>query len=172
MSTIRPLQLADARLIFAAVDCSRDALRRWMEWYHDDYSLSDAEAWIKQTLAEQDERKAFHFAITEADGHLVGVLGLEGISPDNRAMLGYWVATPVAGRVVATRSVTDVLRWAQQETGIRIVWAVVAESNIASQRVLEANGFRRVGARDIDSRGDVPLQYEVELHPPELPEER
>jgi RimJ/RimL family protein N-acetyltransferase len=172
MSTIRPLDLADAPALFAAVDCSRDALRRWMEWYHDAYSLSDAETWITHTLAARSEGTGFHFAIVEADGRLVGTVGLEDVNPASRAMLGYWIATPETRRGVATRSVGEALRWAQTNTGIRTVWAVAAELNAPSRRVLTANGFHRVGVRGIDSRGDVPLLYELEVRTAKLPSER
>ena len=54
MIHLRPLELTDAPAVFAAVDCSRDALRRWMVWYRDEYSLADAELWIQHTRAARE----------------------------------------------------------------------------------------------------------------------
>jgi len=169
VSTIRPLRLSDSAAIFAAVDCSRDALRRWMEWYHDAYGLVDAEDWIQHALAARTEGTDFHFAVCEPDdSHVVGVVGVEDVNADvGRAMIGYWLATPATGRGLATRAVADVLQWARNETDIRTVWATAAERNVASRRVLEANGFREVGSRGTDERGDTQLLYEIPLRGPE-----
>lgn len=37
--TLRPIVAADPPAVAAAVDASRDALRRWMAWYRDDYDV-------------------------------------------------------------------------------------------------------------------------------------
>jgi len=136
-----------------------------MEWYHDAYGLADAESWIQHTLTARAESTAFHFAVCESDGSpLVGVVGVEDVNADTgRAMLGYWLATPVTGRGLGTRVVADVLQWARNETDIRTVWATVARPNAASRRVLEGNGFREVGTRGTDERGDTELLFEIEL---------
>jgi len=95
---------------------------------------------------------------------VVGVVGVEDVNADvGRAMIGYWLATPATGRGLATRAVADVLQWARNETDIRTVWAMAAERNVASRRVLEANGFREVGSRGTDERGDTQLLYEIPL---------
>jgi RimJ/RimL family protein N-acetyltransferase len=98
MITLRPLELADAPAVFEAVNHSRDALRRWMVWYSEAYSVTHAEAWIEQTLVARAGGTGFHFAICDANGVLVGVIGLEDVNAvTGRAMIGYWVATPFTG---------------------------------------------------------------------------
>jgi RimJ/RimL family protein N-acetyltransferase len=147
--------------VFTAADCSRAALKRWMVWYHDAYGLDDARSWIDYTLADSEARTGAHFAICGSDGSLLGVMSLEGIDDaTGRAMLGYWVATPATGQGIARRSVEDVLGWARKNTLIDVVWAVVAEENGPSRRVLEANAFTLVRQCPIDERGDRPLIYE------------
>jgi len=165
MSNIRPLELTDAPALFAAVNSSRDALRRWLDWYHDKYDLADAESWIRHTLAARCEGTEFHFAICESkNAPAVGVVGLEQVSAsDARAMIGYWLATSATGRGLAKRAVADALRWARAEVSVKTVWAGVAEDNAASRRVVEANGFRVAGTRGIDERGDTLLLYEMAL---------
>src|SRR5262245_6870012 len=115
MISLRSLELSDAAAVFAAVDVSRDALRRWMVWYSDSYSLADAETWIQHTLAARTEGTGFHFAICSPDDSLVGVIGLEEVTTGGRAMLGYWMATPATGRGFGTRAVSDALTWAQSQ---------------------------------------------------------
>jgi ribosomal-protein-serine acetyltransferase len=163
MPSLRPLELSDAPAVFAGVDASRDALRRWMVWYSDSYNLADAETWIQHTLAVRTQGTGFHFAICSQDNSLIGVIGLEEVTVSGRAMLGYWVATPATGQGFGTRAVSDALAWAQSQQQIDVVWALVAEANTASRRVLEANGFRVTGTREWVERGDVPFIYEIEL---------
>jgi RimJ/RimL family protein N-acetyltransferase len=164
MSLLRPLERSDAPAIFAAADSSRDALRRWMVWYHDAYDLGDAEMWVEHAIAEWAAGTAFHFAVCEPDDRLIGVLSLESVDEETgRAMLGYWLATPATGHGLGKRAVGQALAWARDRLRPRVIWALVAEANTPSRRVLEANGFHVAGAREVDERGDVPLVYEVEL---------
>jgi ribosomal-protein-serine acetyltransferase len=164
MSVLRPLEVSDAPAVFAAADASRDALRRWMVWYRDTYGPEDAVSWVRHAVGAHAAGSAFHFAVCGSDGELAGVLGLEDVSDETgRAMLGYWVATPATGRGLGTRAVGEAVAWARGQPRLRVVWALVAETNERSRRVLEANGFRVVGAREQDERGDVPLVYEIEL---------
>lgn len=163
MSAIRPLEATDAAAIFAAVDCSRDALRRWMSWYTDAYALDDARTWLEHALPERDAGRSAHFAVDE-DATLVGVIGFEDIgSPPGSAMIGYWLATPATGRGTGKRAIRDALSWARRHTDLRLVWAIVAEPNTASRRVLEANGFQVARTADTSHSGDAQLIYELSL---------
>jgi RimJ/RimL family protein N-acetyltransferase len=115
-------------------------------------------------VASHAARTDFHFAVSDNDGQLAGVLSLESVSEETgRAMLGYWLATPATGRGLGTRAVAEALDWARGQSRLQVIWALVAETNEHSRRVLEANGFRVIGTREQDERGDVPLVYEVEL---------
>lgn len=165
MTVIGALEPTDAPAIFAAVDCSRVALRRWMSWYHDAYGLVDAESWLQDAIAARATGNSQHFAICDADGRLVGVLGFENIgAPPGRAMIGYWIATPATRRGLGTRAVRDAVAWARTHLGHTVVWAVVAAPNVASRHVLEANGFRAVRPGDANVQGDAQVIYELALH--------
>jgi RimJ/RimL family protein N-acetyltransferase len=166
--TLRPISPGDAPTVAAAVAASRDALRRWRGWYGDDYDVRAASEWIRGAVASAAAGTGAQFAILDGDA-LVGVVGLEDVSEESgggRAMIGYWLATPAAGRGVGRRAVALALARARARRGLRVVWAVVAEANRASRRVLEINQFRLVGARGVDERGDVALLYERELDEP------
>jgi len=164
--SLRPLQLRDAQAVFRAVDSSRDSLRRWMVWYRDEYSLADAESWIQQTLASAAAGTGFHFAIMDANGRLVGVISIEDVNRESgRGMLGYWMATQATGRGLGRQAIDQVVAWARNNTAIATLWAIVADANVASRRVLEVNGFRSAEMRGRDERGDLQLIYELELRP-------
>lgn len=165
MITLRPIASSDAGAIAAAVGQSRDALRRWMPWYRDDYDEHTAEAWIAASLDGASRGTAQHFAVLDDQGAVVGVIGLEDINEESgRAMIGYWLATPASGRQNGRQAIEQLLAWACLRSGLGVLWAVVADANIASRRVLEINGFRLVEVRGTDERGDRALIYELELH--------
>jgi ribosomal-protein-alanine N-acetyltransferase len=61
------------------------------------------------------------------------------------ADLGYWVGQVDTGRGVATAAVRAVLPIAFDDLGLHRVQAGTLVHNVASQRVLERNGFTRIG---------------------------
>lgn len=164
MVTLRPVAATDAPAVAAAVDDSREALRRWMVWYRDDYDVKAASDWIDAALAAAAAGIGVHFAISDGEDNFLGVIGFEDISDQSgRAMIGYWLATPATGRGIGRQAIALALAWARTRPSLRVVWAVVAEANQASRRVLELNQFKPVGSRGVDERGDVALLYEREL---------
>ena len=165
MVTLRPIVAADAPAIAAAVDQSRHELRRWMPWAQGHYDIGSARAWIDASLATAAAGTGFQFVILDESEAIVGVVGLEDTSEhSDRAMIGYWVATPAAGRGVGRQAVDRAIAWARTQPRLHVLWAVVADVNAASRRVLEVNHFRLVATGSIDERGDVALIYELDLH--------
>jgi RimJ/RimL family protein N-acetyltransferase len=65
--------------------------------------------------------------------------------PTGQAMIGYDVDPAWRGRGYASRAVRLLAAWAFERTGIVRLIAGTAPENVASQRVLEAAGFRREG---------------------------
>jgi RimJ/RimL family protein N-acetyltransferase len=166
MITLRPIVATDAPAIAEAVGQSRDELRRWMAWYQDDYDVHAARAWIEASLATAVAGTGVQFAILDGANVVVGVIGFEDLTElTGRAMIGYWIATPASGRGIGRHAIALALAWARTRPELRIAWAVVADANLASRRVLEVNHFRLVGPRAVDERGDTVLLYELELHP-------
>lgn len=159
-----PITMDDAPAVVAAVELSRDALRRWMPWYSDAYDLERARDWIAQSLAAADAGHGIQFAVVDDEQGFAGVIGFEDLDDQTgRAMIGYWLATPSAGRGIGRDAIAQALGWARARAGYRVIWAVVADANAASRRVLEINHFRVVHTRGIDERGDTALIYERAL---------
>jgi ribosomal-protein-alanine N-acetyltransferase len=61
------------------------------------------------------------------------------------ATLGYWMGQPFAGRGIMTKAVRVMKVFAFEKLGLRRIEAGCIPNNIASIRVLEANGFEREG---------------------------
>jgi ribosomal-protein-alanine N-acetyltransferase len=61
------------------------------------------------------------------------------------ANVGYWVDAARRRRGLATAAVAEIARHAFQELGLHRLEAGTLVDNSASQRVLEKNGFTRIG---------------------------
>jgi RimJ/RimL family protein N-acetyltransferase len=77
--------------------------------------------------------------VIEADGECVGIVSC--FKMNGHDSIGYWIDRPHWGRGFATQAVKLLLK----EVTIRPLHAEVARSNLASQRVLERNGFTYLG---------------------------
>lgn len=61
--------------------------------------------------------------------------------------IGYGIAPTRQNRGFAGRAIGDIAAWARTSPDVRAITAETSIANIASQRVLERNGFVRVGER-------------------------
>ncbi|WHO72394.1 GNAT family N-acetyltransferase [Rhizobium sp. BT03] len=78
------------------------------------------------------------------------IVGLCSIirAPENGAIhIGYGVAPSRERRGYVTRAIGELLEWARKDPRVALVSADTGVENIASQRVLERNGFIRTGER-------------------------
>ena len=89
---------------------------------------------------------ADRFVIVDG-GELVGLASITGVvlGAIRSGMVSYFVDEARAGRGLATAAVAELLTVAFDELGLHRVEAGTAVLNVASQRVLERNGFTRVG---------------------------
>lgn len=80
-------------------------------------------------------------------GSPIGIVALSNVSRAvGTAMLWYVLGDKAhGGRGVTTRAVSELLDMAFAELGLAAVNAWTVEHNVASQRVLEHNGFRLIG---------------------------
>jgi [ribosomal protein S5]-alanine N-acetyltransferase len=81
------------------------------------------------------------------DGDIVGRITLNNIvrGPLQSAKLGSWVASAANGRGVATAAVAAMIPVAFDELDLHRIAAATLLRNVRSQRVLERNGFARIG---------------------------
>jgi RimJ/RimL family protein N-acetyltransferase len=69
--------------------------------------------------------------------------------------IGYGVAASRWGRGTASRAIGQLLEWARSDSRVNAVIAETSVDNPLSQRVLERNGFARVGQRIDAEDGEV-----------------
>jgi [ribosomal protein S5]-alanine N-acetyltransferase len=95
----------------------------------------------------------------------VGGIGFKG-EPDETSSIeiGYGMNASHHGQGLATEAVGALVSWALESGFVRRVTAETLETNLASGRVLEKNGFTRFGERfDADEGGNLILWERLKL---------
>lgn len=141
METVRRLLAEDAEELTALRIRNRAYISPWEPDAEDPerwYTVEGVRGWI----VDGNER----FAILDGD-ELAGMASLTGVVHGGlqSAMVSYFVDEGHAGRGLASAAVRDLVVYAFEELGLHRVEAGTAVDNVASQRVLEKNGFRNVG---------------------------
>jgi ribosomal-protein-alanine N-acetyltransferase len=138
---IRRLLAEDAEELTALRIRNRAYISPW------EPDADDPERWytvdgVGNWIVDGNER----FAIVDG-GEIAGMASLTGVVHGalQTAMASYFVDEAHAGRGLASAAVHDLVAFAFDELGLHRVEAGTAIVNIASQRVLEKNGFRLVG---------------------------
>jgi ribosomal-protein-alanine N-acetyltransferase len=140
MAVLRQATAADAQAILELRLANRERLEPSEPDVEDKearYRLDGIERWVVEPG---------RFVILDGDA-VAGGLALFNPTPPPRssAILGYWVDQACAGRGLATRAVAEALDVAFGEMRLHRVEAGTLPENVASQRVLQKNGFTCVG---------------------------
>lgn len=111
------------------------------------YPADGARDFVSRCIAERIEGKTHVLAILDGS-EFVGLCGLHDAKSSIGAEIGYWIGLPFRQRGFATFGVGRALDLAFHQLRLERVHADVLEFNLASRRVLEANGFRLRGYRN------------------------
>jgi [ribosomal protein S5]-alanine N-acetyltransferase len=103
------------------------------------YTVHDAIQWINHTSAQ---KPVINMAIS-VDGKLAGGIGVVPKDDVYRKTIeiGYFLGEAYWNKGIATASVSLLLDYIRQQFDVVRIYAEVFESNAASMRVLEKNGF-------------------------------
>lgn len=140
---IRPLRPEDAKELAALYRANRHFLAPFEPERPADFFTVDGQ---RDRLAQQIAEGTHPFAILD-EGALAGTINLFNVVRGalESGTIGYWVDGARNGRGLATTAVGEVLAFAFGELGLHRVEAATLVDNVSSQRVLEKNGFRRIG---------------------------
>ncbi len=148
MTTCRLITPADAPVLAQLLRLNRDFLAPWEPLRGDDYFTEDRQRIaIQDALREQQEGRNLPLVIVDGAGGVVGRITLNNIvrGAFQSCSVGYWVSEAAGGRGVATAALKQIISVAFGELGLHRLQAETLLHNVASQKVLERNGFVRIG---------------------------
>jgi ribosomal-protein-alanine N-acetyltransferase len=141
-SRIRAVTPADAEELAALYAANRDFLAPFDPIRPDDFYTADGQ----RARLEQPPANGFRFAIVDG-GAIAGIIALSNVvrGAFDSANVGYFVDHARNGRGLATEAVAAVVEFAFDAGGLHRLEAGTLVDNVPSQRVLEKNGFERIG---------------------------
>jgi [ribosomal protein S5]-alanine N-acetyltransferase len=137
---IRPLTAEDAGELAALLLENRDFLAPLEPVRDERFFTADGQ---RDRIEDETSRA---FAILDGE-RIAGTVTMSNIvyGPFRSANLGYWVTEALNGRGLATRAVGEAIDVAFSELGLHRLEAATLVDNVASQRVLQKNGFEQIG---------------------------
>jgi [ribosomal protein S5]-alanine N-acetyltransferase len=145
---IRPLTLEDAAEIARLQAANRAFLAPWDAIRPDVFYTAPGQLVEVQRMLERErDGVVVARAILDDDGHLAGIVRLNGITRGafDSCSMGYWVDSARNGRGLASGAVAAALRLAFGPLALHRVQAETLRHNVRSQRVLAKNGFEHIG---------------------------
>jgi [ribosomal protein S5]-alanine N-acetyltransferase len=148
VTACRLITLGDAPALARLVQVNRAFLTPWEPLRDEDY-FTDAgqRADLERALARHAQGNALPCVIVDHTGAVVGRITLNGIvrGAFQSCSVGYWLSAEAGGHGLATAALRDIMADAFGELGLHRIQAETLLDNVASQRVLERNGFVRIG---------------------------
>ncbi|MFD6167338.1 GNAT family N-acetyltransferase [Oerskovia sp. NPDC060287] len=148
MPTTRALRLDDAAALADLLRTNREFLapfepERPEEWF----TLAGQRASVAAALAQELAGSVVARVVVDEGGQVAGWIIASGIVRGalRSCALGYWVDEARNGRGLATAAVGEMVDHAFGPLCLHRVQAETLVHNVASQRVLERNGFTRYG---------------------------
>ena len=98
---------------------------------------------IAMINAKIDNNEGINWAITiKGNPNLIGIIGHFRIQPQNyRAEIGYMILPEYHGQGIVAEAIKEVVRYGFEEINLHSIEAIIDPNNLASERVLQKNGF-------------------------------
>lgn len=141
--SINRLQEHDAEELYQFEKDNRQFFEQMVPSREEDYyNFETFKIRHKELLAEQQEEKSKFYLIRDNSGNIIGRINLVDIDTTNAiAEVGYRVGQEYGGKGIGARALKLLL---ETEMSVKKIKAKTTTNNIASQRVLEKNGFKQV----------------------------
>ncbi len=141
---LRPVADRDAARIVEA--CSDPVTQQNLGFLPSPYTLDDAHDYIEKRSEMRATGSGVTWAVVDpAADEILSAIQYFDYQPGLDCEIGYWTHPEARGRGVTTRAFAAVLRHVFGELGVRRVKGFAAVDNVASRRVIEANGLRLYG---------------------------
>ena len=148
MVSSRLVTLQDVPVLAELHRVNREFLAPFEPVRPDDYfTVAGQRAVIEGALARYLQGSVLPHVILDGSGQVAGRVTLSEIvrGPFQSCSLGYWVGADQNGCGLATAAVRDIIGTAFYDLGLHRIQAGTLLHNTGSQRVLERNGFIRIG---------------------------
>ncbi|KMY33764.1 acetyltransferase [Lysinibacillus xylanilyticus] len=145
--SINSLQERDAEELFEFEKNNRLFFEQMVPSRGEDYyNFETFKIRHKELLTEQQENKSKFYLIRDNLDKIIGRINLVDIDTTNDiAEVGYRVGQEYGGKGIGARALKLLL---ETEISVKKIKAKTTTNNIASQRVLEKNGFKQVSTSD------------------------
>jgi ribosomal-protein-alanine N-acetyltransferase len=145
--SINSLQERDAEELFEFEKNNRLFFEQMVPSRGEDYyNFETFKIRHKELLTEQQENKSKFYLIRDNSDKIIGRINLVDIDTTNDiAEVGYRVGQEYGGKGIGARALKLLLK---TEISVKKIKAKTTTNNIASQRVLEKNGFKKVYISD------------------------
>ncbi|MFZ1062504.1 MAG: GNAT family protein [Acidimicrobiales bacterium] len=149
---LRRSSLDEMDQVLDAVDESWTELHNWLYSFREPVNRESYVAATRDDIRCFDEDQDWRYHVIDLqDGAFVGMANLYRLSGPERVAIGYWVRTSRTRRGYASRSTRLLVDTAFSVPTFQVVEISMDVTNLASARVAEKLGFRRVAefTRDI-----------------------
>lgn len=163
---VRIVREEDAEPLARAVRENREFLRPWEPVRDEGYFTTEGQRRIIDDALLLYSGGVHLPCTILLNGELVGRINVNNIVRGSlhSGDVGYWVAESAGGKGVATSAVEAVVRLSFGTLNLHRVGANTLVHNVRSQRVLEKNGFERIGLAPKFLRIDGEWQDHVLFH--------
>jgi ribosomal-protein-serine acetyltransferase len=142
---LRSPRLDDATRLFAAIDSSREYLRRWLPWVDESTSAVQTREFLRSAIAGAADGKSL-ILLVEHEQELGGTAGFNWIDhPNSSCEIGYWLREDLQRRGIMTACCRALVGHAFEGLGLNSVRISAAVDNERSRRVPERLGFQLGG---------------------------
>lgn len=145
--TIEKLRLEDAEAVIYFEKENRAYFEKMVPSRGDDYYYYDKFITRhQQLLTEQNQGLSYFYLIRKTNGEILGRINFVDIdNSQNSGHIGYRVGEKHTGQGIAYRALHTLMNNLNRE-GFTRIFAKTTNNNIASQKVLEKNGFKKLEA--------------------------
>lgn len=146
---LRPLKPGDEHLVLAFELKNKEHIMRTAGTRPENFYTLDIQTRnVQRAIQAFSDQSMFRFLIMKDEETLLGIISLNDVSLSPSLMscfVGYYVGEDVQGQGIATKALKVICDFGFNELHLHRIEAGVMPSNIASQRVLEKNGFVKEG---------------------------
>lgn len=139
---LREASLADAAVIYEAINSHRDYLITWLPFVAYLKSVADEETFLSSTLEKSEQERNTVFII-ENEKTFCGLIGLVNTDTANhRTEIGYWLLPGQQGKGIMTQCVMQLCQWAVEKRVMNRIQIKCAIGNLSSNAIPLRLGFR------------------------------